>query len=183
MDSKRRKELLRRRTKKMRMLKKLVEKNRHCDECQACCEVLGIKEIEKPPQERCQHQCSTGCGIYQIRPQSCRDYKCMWLQGAILDDDFRPDKCGVIFEVVPTSMFPHCILAREYKTGALEDPKNEHAILALFNKDFVIIKIWLDGRRKALVHSPEQAEDIKEFIRTHASGEELCNGQLKTERE
>ena len=74
----------------------------HCGICRACCRAPEISELQKPEWKMCQHACATGCGIYESRPQSCRDYRCIWLQSqggpGALPSRLRPDRCGVIFD-------------------------------------------------------------------------------------
>jgi hypothetical protein len=67
-----------------------------CGECSACCTTLGVPELEKAPGERCKHLKPTGgCGIYDTRPASCRDFECMFLQ-VKMPTKFRPDKLKVV---------------------------------------------------------------------------------------
>jgi hypothetical protein len=40
-----------------------------------------------------------GCGIYATRPRVCRAYACLWLTGA-LDEDDRPDQLGAVLDLV-----------------------------------------------------------------------------------
>lgn len=72
---------------------------RVCGNCQACCTTLSVTDIAKPKHTRCPSQCAAGCAVYASRPQSCRLYKCSWLEGHGQEDD-RPDKSGVIMETV-----------------------------------------------------------------------------------
>jgi hypothetical protein len=77
---------------------------RECGPCQACCVVFKIKEIDKPPYQRCEHQCDKGCAIHATKPAECADYLCLWREGVIPGgDEFRPDNLGVIFGIVPTT--------------------------------------------------------------------------------
>jgi hypothetical protein len=39
-----------------------------------------------------------GCGIYSSRPKVCNDWYCAWRNMAHLDDDWRPDRMGVMLE-------------------------------------------------------------------------------------
>jgi hypothetical protein len=60
----------------------LKEAERTCGDCTLCCKVLGVKELEKPTGQYCQHAVkSKGCGIYDSRPETCRSFRCMWLMG------------------------------------------------------------------------------------------------------
>ena len=65
---------------------------------------MSIPELKKPADVWCEHagdHPGGGCGIYEERPQSCRDFKCSWLQddGAFFRDSDRPDKLGTVFWV------------------------------------------------------------------------------------
>lgn len=58
---------------------------------------MGIKELGKPNYKDCAHCIpKKGCGIYQDRPEECREFNCLWL-GGILPRDYRPDVLGVMF--------------------------------------------------------------------------------------
>ncbi len=64
-----------------------------------CCKVMGVPDLV--PVKRvgawCQHcQIGKGCGVYKDRPQSCRDFACIWLQGHALPERMRPDRTGVV---------------------------------------------------------------------------------------
>lgn len=72
---------------------------RECGECTLCCTVLRVPELDKPENTKCSN-CAVGCTIYNDRPQSCVDFNCGWLQGA-LDEDQRPDKSHVVIETLP----------------------------------------------------------------------------------
>ena len=50
-----------------------------CGPCSFCCKVLEIDEFKKPAGKLCAHCALTGgCGVYETRPQVCRDYHCRW---------------------------------------------------------------------------------------------------------
>lgn len=80
---------------------------RTCGECSACCQVKSVRELGKPSQTACRHLCHAGCGIYDRRPTSCREYTCLWRQGFIEGDDRRrPDKLGALIDIEPFSKVP-----------------------------------------------------------------------------
>lgn len=88
----------------MRRLRLHDPERRSCGDCTACCEHLGVDELEKPAGQRCEHQRPAGdarrfggCRIYDTRPGSCRSYACLWALGVGGRED-RPDKSGVICE-------------------------------------------------------------------------------------
>jgi hypothetical protein len=73
---------------------------RSCNGCQACCTVVGVQELRKPHWTRCQHQCDTGCAIYEDRPRSCQGYSCLWAAGLLEEDEtLRPDRLGIILDL------------------------------------------------------------------------------------
>ena len=51
--------------------------------------------LDKPDWTRCPHQCAVGCGIHAERPEECREFDCLWLEGHGPEGD-RPDLSGVI---------------------------------------------------------------------------------------
>jgi hypothetical protein len=66
---------------------------RECGECQLCCELVSVPELNKPTNTKCIHQCEAGCGIYSERPDACRAFECLWIQG-IIDD--KPSETGMV---------------------------------------------------------------------------------------
>ncbi len=74
----------------------------------ACCIVLPVyaSGFTKAPSTRCL-LClpGGGCKIYVARPDACQDYYCVWRQSSLLDDNWRPDRSGVLvtdeYEDVP----------------------------------------------------------------------------------
>jgi hypothetical protein len=72
-----------------------------CDGCTACCKFMGVRELDKPANTWCTH-CSigSGCRIYDTRPESCRNYACVWLRTQSLDKPIspalRPDRSRVV---------------------------------------------------------------------------------------
>lgn len=75
---------------------------------------MGVDEIAKAPGEKCVHVCPKGCDIYQFRPNSCREFECVWLQLSDtpqrLPKKARPDRSGVMFvpSPQPDIIAAHC---------------------------------------------------------------------------
>ncbi len=59
------------------------EPGRECGDCAMCCHLLSIDSIQVPADTRCPHQTATSCTIYADRPDECRDFECLWLQGHV----------------------------------------------------------------------------------------------------
>lgn len=73
---------------------------RECGDCTLCCSVLAIdtEEMQKEPGARCRH-CEAGCAIHAARPGACRDFYCAWRTMDIFDDNWRPDRSGVLAQL------------------------------------------------------------------------------------
>ncbi len=56
-----------------------------------------MPDFDTGPGERCPNLSSgcTACGIYETRPQSCRQFECLWLQGFGSESE-RPDRSRVM---------------------------------------------------------------------------------------
>ena len=70
---------------------------RKCGSCSLCCKLLAVTELDKPLGKWCEH-CKPGrggCGIYDNRPESCREYECHWLRGD-LSEHWEPLRCGMV---------------------------------------------------------------------------------------
>jgi hypothetical protein len=74
---------------------------RACGDCVACCQVLNIdeRELVKPADQMCVHCTSQGCGIYESRPQVCRDWDCVWRRIESMPLETRPDHLGVVWTI------------------------------------------------------------------------------------
>ncbi|MCW1383937.1 hypothetical protein OLX02_14030 [Novosphingobium sp. KCTC 2891] len=77
---------------------------RTCGPCMACCIEPAIPGhgLDKPAGEACRNCLPQGgCGIYDTRPQPCREFFCLWRQVAFVDEAWRPDVSGVL--IAPSS--------------------------------------------------------------------------------
>jgi hypothetical protein len=79
-----------------------------CGGCSACCVALTIDtpELRKESQVPCPHLTPKGCGIYQTRFKICREFHCGWLLFPELDEDWRPDRSGVLILQVAQASLP-----------------------------------------------------------------------------
>lgn len=102
-----------------------VKDVRPCGDCQACCSIMAVKELQKENYTRCQHQCAGGCGVYQDRPQSCQTFDCWYRAGLV---KHRPDKIGVIVDYYPMQ---DVICVWEVRPGASETKRVTRMIKSL----------------------------------------------------
>jgi hypothetical protein len=76
-----------------------------CGGCTACCHTIPVPEINIVAYQGCPHECrppaaKVGCGIYATRPSSCAVWNCQWLAEPEWGDRHRPDRCGVVVDVM-----------------------------------------------------------------------------------
>jgi hypothetical protein len=72
-------------------------KGRQCGTCTLCCKLLKIPETDSDKGSWCRH-CETGkgCGIYDERPQRCRDFMCGYLIWDAVPDHWLPAKSRIV---------------------------------------------------------------------------------------
>lgn len=75
--------------------------HRKCGDCQLCCKLMPTEEIGKPANERCKHQCRSGCRIYARKPMSCTLWNCRWLVDDDTADQPRPDRSHIVIDMMP----------------------------------------------------------------------------------
>lgn len=66
--------------------------SRSCGACSLCCKLLPIAALEKPHDRWCLH-CRPGrggCAIYAARPETCRDFDCLWLADPQVGEHWYP---------------------------------------------------------------------------------------------
>jgi len=71
-----------------------------CGSCNACCTIFEIEELGKPAGVPCHHLTAEGqCGIYDDRPDVCREFRCEWLKaGNSMSPKLRPDRAGFMMD-------------------------------------------------------------------------------------
>ena len=127
----------------------LPAKDPRCGECTVCCTALGVSEFEKPPRTACIYEKDKSCSVYKDRPQSCRDYECLWLQGA-MPAYARPDRFGVLFDAHPEGT---AVVAREIEPGAFERSTVDD-LMKRFASRFVLYIMTANNKRR-IVGPPE----------------------------
>jgi len=147
-----------------------AEFKRSCGGCTLCCTEMAVSEISKPMCSKCPSQTATGCGIYEIRPKSCADFTCMWMDEPPagiphpLAEEERPDRCGVMFHAASDAFtretgIPMLVVRGDFVKGA--------DTLARLAGMVVLILVHASGRRQLM--GPEEwvrevaKAKIKEF--------------------
>lgn len=100
---------------------------RECGACTACCTVMAVHELQKANYEPCCHL-TDRCSIYATRPDSCREWSCLWLKGLIEGDERRrPDQLGLVLSLDESGVYP-MITAYEVWEGAALQPKAKYIL-------------------------------------------------------
>lgn len=84
-------------------------RERTCGTCTQCCKTMFVPEIAKPSGANCTHCVArTGCGIYETRPDSCRQFACLWLLLPDMPHRLRPDQTKVVFYKTAQRVVAQC---------------------------------------------------------------------------
>jgi hypothetical protein len=96
-----------------------------------------VDEIGKLGGRPCVHQRPEGgCSVHARRPQVCRDYGCLWLRGALADED-RPDRLGAVLDFMYQGGAPSLAI-REETPGAFDRSARLQAIAEEFRENLPV---------------------------------------------
>lgn len=148
----------------------------HCGTCTACCTLLGVPTLKKGNYIKCQHECETGCAIYDSRPAECKGYECYWLKHPD-NENYRPDKLGVIVEVQASHLGP-AVVVREIYEGAFNQPAVQEYIRPLCEQYQAFVYLTFEQKRRALfpkwaMEAAKKASEMGQYF------DLLLFGQLK----
>lgn len=109
---------------------------RSCGGCTACCFTHSVARDGRPVTpmfEWCGHcEQGVGCSIYAERPYSCSVYRCAWLLQKELGEDKRPDRWGIILDLVTIpGEEKRLLMVWEAKPERLRDDDVKEAIKGL----------------------------------------------------
>lgn len=70
---------------------------RSCGDCTMCCKVYPVPVMNKPRNVWCK-ECKPGkgCGIWETRPQFCRDFFCTYIADTRLGEEWKPNVCKFV---------------------------------------------------------------------------------------
>jgi hypothetical protein len=130
---------------------------RQCGSCSACCTVLGVVEIDKDEFTPCSHVApgseEGGCAVYGSRPASCEAYECLWLAGALPEDDDRPDKLGIVFSSNASPVLENYLQAAEVWPGAAGGDRAQ-ALIKIIGEEHAVLRI--EPGRRVLMCAPDE---------------------------
>ena len=75
-----------------------------CGKCTACCTAFQVNWLEKPANTPCIY-CNNGCKIHDKLHNECSSFNCSYIQSGVDNDKLRPDRCGIIFELLKNDVF------------------------------------------------------------------------------
>jgi hypothetical protein len=133
-------------------LEKSKSAKRKCGTCTACCTALGVVEFAKAPGTRCGQVCRAGCRIYALRPPTCQQFECLWLQGVGGQAD-RPDRTGVVLSATSSRDFGTVVQVHEVTNGAWERSARSQRLGEILARDHIVIR--LRGSRRTILGGPQ----------------------------
>lgn len=99
---------------------------RVCGDCQLCCKLIPVEEMDKPAFQKCEFQkYHKGCTIYPDRPVGCASWSCGWLvnpadpNGPLLSLD-RPDRSGYVIDPMLGSITVQDDEGKSYEEASVE---------------------------------------------------------------
>jgi hypothetical protein len=149
-------------------LQVLNDRGRDCGSCTACCRTLSIQDgfVSKPERVHCEHVCEQGCQVYDIRPNTCRNFICLWRSGHLEGDDRRrPDQLGLMLHMTQTRFGDH-VMCWELKPNAVKD--NRYLLDKIATKKLVLVMLLnekdpqLPGQRM-FIGPPQDMVRVDEF--------------------
>lgn len=122
--------------------------HRICGGCTACCTVLDIEDADSPAGQRCQYEGANCCTIYPTRPQQCRDWQCQWMADndhspALLKDDERPDRIGLMFNIDIVPSYGPVLVCHELWDGAADESRE--TLLRVGSQCTVLLKRYKEA--------------------------------------
>ncbi len=77
---------------------------RDCGSCTLCCKVYDVPAVGATAGNWCPNcQPGSGCKIYEVRPQQCRAFNCLWITQDFLGPDWKPDKARFVLTMDGTT--------------------------------------------------------------------------------
>jgi Fe-S-cluster containining protein len=96
---------------------------------------MPIAELDKPANSPCKNLCEKGCGTYETRPSSCRDYGCLWLHGFGRTIE-RPDRVGYFLN---NNEHRTALVAYEARPGAFGERLVQDSLTKLARRHPVLL--------------------------------------------
>ena len=77
-----------------------------CNGCTACCKLLRIPWMDSPEGKYCREcEPDVGCKIWEDRPEECKSFRCSYYNVKKVNENLKPQNCGVVFEKATKDIF------------------------------------------------------------------------------
>ena len=165
-----------------------------CGSCDACCTVLGVRELGKDTYDPCRYliplevrpsqMACGGCSVYGEHPPSCKTFECLWLRGVfgLQNPHHRPDRLGLVFTLQPDEfVLGQTVTAREVTPGA-SDRHPGKEFLNHLRKHCLVLVMRPDGTR-TLIGPADLIEQAAEKMRRRLQERGAENVSLTFRRE
>ena len=113
---------------------------RACGPCIGCCSIYQIPALQKPKYTLCKHCTGSSCAIYDDRPDDCRKFYCLWRRIAVMPEQARPDKIGIVFtyeihDPPPTPFKKRYIIGRAINDATVFDTPMGRTAVNMFIRE------------------------------------------------
>lgn len=142
---------------------------RDCGDCHACCIHLPIAAGEACPDEKpagmlCPNLGDCGCLIYQTRPATCRQFRCVWLAEPAWPLSWRPEQAGLLCLREEIYDGVAAALVYEIHEDAITRPTTEPILASLQHSTAVVALVNLRQQRR-LLHGSQWLEKGESAVR------------------
>lgn len=136
------------------------ETKRECGSCSVCCSFFPVPSIDKPKRTPCKYltEAGHGCGVYNLAPTMCQDYRCSWLKGAG-DTYSRPDLSNTLIDHRVTK-FGKVLVARPLQPDMEIDRKAIKRFCDDTNLLCLIVKYDTSTEVVDVIGTEEQVEEF-----------------------
>jgi hypothetical protein len=133
---------------------------------------MGVKELKKPTNVWCGY-CAKGhgCTVYRARPDTCQEFKCLWLMSQTeptftkMDASLRPDRCKAIFVTQDDQLQVHVDPATPF---AYKAPLVEGLILRIADSGIRVVVTFGDTPTK-MIYTKREGAVARQQVRVSPS--------------
>lgn len=142
---------------------------RVCGDCDVCCNILEVRELNKKSYCNCIYRAeSGGCGKYNSRPSICHDWNCAYILGLMPDQEsLKPNNLGLMFYPVSSKnndLKIDILMGQEVWPDAIYSSDSQKVINWLKSKMMTMIRHY--NSEKFTYFGPQ--DKVKEFEKVHA---------------
>lgn len=129
---------------------------------------MGITALNKREGDPCPNlkppvRGKPGCACYATRPDECRTWDCMWLQG-IGEEDHRPDKSGFLLAsgFLDAERTLYVVQLRASRPGGLSDNHVAFEVARSLARDHVLLLV--EGPHRTLFGTEARLGPVRAYL-------------------